>query len=478
MCSITGIFSKSDQDVYQRLLDLMQQQLHRGSDSFGICVNGETVKAEHLKGLLREQIKGQAGIAHGRLAVTGHGAQPLASCNNSISTVHNGEIYNFEEMKSQLPRHKFETSTDSEIIPHFLEQHKGFSGIESSVRKFMQSAIGSYAVGGLQNGNLFAFRDPMGIKPVWFGESAEFAAFASEPLPLKLLDIQFPQPLLPGHLLTIGKNGIHQKKIFDLEMLKNQLPKSCSLQQLKASFHAAVNRRTNGLKKVGVFFSGGVDSALIAKAVSEGVEKVKLYTAGVKDSADVKAAEQTAKELNFDLSLRIVDKPDIKEYLLKTMRAMTIFDELQLEIAVPLYIAAEQAKKENCKVVFSGQGSDELFCGYSAFKNILAENSYEKVENEMWSLLKNMWSRNLFRDEIVTMAHTLELRLPYLDLDFVRHAIAIPTEQKILSANDNLRKHPLRAIAKEYGLSASVYNRPKKAVQYGSGIGAIVKKLL
>ena len=141
------------------------------------------------------------------------------------------------------------------------------------------------------------------------------------------------------------------------------------------------------------------------------------------------------------------------------------------------YLAAEAARQANCKVVFSGQGSDEVFAGYSAYKDILAKSGFPAVEEEIWATLSNLWNRNLYRDDALTARHSLELRVPFLDTEFLRQAMAFPASEKIADSTDSIRKHPVRALAREFGLPEYVWKRPKKALQYGSGLGKEVGRL-
>ncbi len=478
MCSITGIISRQGKDVYLPLLDLLNNQRHRGSDSFGISIGNETNKVEKIKSLADKFLAGSIGLAHGRLAVTGHGFQPLESCDSKISLIHNGEIYNFKDLSQNLSSHNFKTSTDSEAIVHFLEEAMKRMPVEKAVQAFMQQANGSYSVAFKYNGKLYAFRDPIGIKPLWFGSSQEFFAFASEPQVLKILDIYFPQPLLPGHLLIASNSGISTQKIYSTaDFISSKFPNS-SVEQLKSAFISAVSTRSENVKKAGIFFSGGIDSSLVAKVASEFIPEICLYTVGLKDSNDIKASELIAKELGLKLKTKIIDKDEILPFTVKTLKCLNIFDRMQLDVGLPLYIASSLAAKDNCRVVFSGQGSDEIFCGYSSYKGILKEHGYSGVEKEISSSLENMWSRNLYRDEIITMQHSLELRLPFLDLNFLRHVLAIKPEYKISSPTDNLRKHALREMATMLNMPKQLQTMQKKAIQYGSGLSKELDKIL
>lgn len=263
-----------------------------------------------------------------------------------------------------------------------------------------------------------------------------------------------------------------------LEEFKKTIPEKTSFRQLKESFLKSIEKNTEGISKVAVLFSGGVDSSLIAKAVSQEVNETILYCVGLKESLDIKTAAEAASELELPLVSVIVPKNEISAYLSKTKKLPERFNPFQLEIAVPEFIALEKICEDKIDFVFSGQGSDEIFCGYSKYKQVLEESGYAGVEEEIWRKLENLWSHDLFRERALADYFSLKQKLPYLEEEFVRTAIAVPAREKIISPNDDLRKHPVRKLAKELGTSKKIYERRKKAVQYGSGIGKKVRRIL
>ena len=145
-----------------------------------------------------------------------------------------------------------------------------------------------------------------------------------------------------------------------------------------------------------------------------------------------------------------------------------------------IYLASKAMKDDNVKVALSGQGADELFGGYNRYLKHFEENSlfdaYFALDEEIYHDIANMHHVNLERDDAVSMANGVELRVPFLDKDIIDLALDIPGKYKIKDGEDVLRKHILRDVAKSIGVPDYIADRPKKAAQYGSGINKILKK--
>lgn len=474
MCSVIGVYSKKGRDVSHEAHKLISCLAHRGPHAFGVKTPGGEKKSKGVKGLLPLP-KSPVILGHCLLSTTGYGIQPLTS--KGVSIAHNGQIYNYAELNPSGEK----LVSDSDAIARFLgnEIEKNSSvGFEGAVRAFFERAEGEYSVGALRGANLYAFRDVLGIKPLWFGENDSIAAFASEPSALMKLGIQFPQPLMPGHLLEISQAGVSSRKIFSLDNFRETIPSAHSPEALKKEFERAMDLQCAGIKKAAVLFSGGVDSSLIAKAVSERVPKTTLFVAGAKGSGDMVSAEHAAKALGLPLEKIPLSGKNVQGLAFHSMKILSFFDEMQAGLALPILACAEAIRQNGFSVVFSGQGSDELFAGYSSYANSLKENGYAAVEEEIWAALSRMWSRNFYRDDAIIASQSLELRVPFMALGFIREAMAFPAQEKIFSPSDNVRKHPLRNLARASGIPEFICAKPKKALQYGSGSQRMVSKLL
>src|SRR3989344_3226397 len=190
-----------------------------------------------------------------------------------------------------------------------------------------------------------------------------------------------------------------------------------------------------------------------------------FYSENIKEAEDVIFAKKVAKELNLDL--KVIEIKDIKPYLEKIIPLIEDTNVTKVGVALPFFVACEQARKDGCKVIFSGLGSEEIFAGYERHKNS------NNINKECLSGLLKMYERDLYRDDVITMYNNLELRLPFLDKKLIEFVLNIDGKYKINEKNNKLI---LREIGKDLGLKKEIYNRKKRAAQYGSNFHKALKK--
>jgi asparagine synthase (glutamine-hydrolysing) len=228
---------------------------------------------------------------------------------------------------------------------------------------------------------------------------------------------------------------------------------------------------------VGIIFSGGVDSTTIAKITDDlGIETI-LYTVGHKTSSDVQFAKEASSDIGLPLQIKYLNVGDVKKYLPLVLNAVEEFNIMKIGVGMPAYVASEMGHNQGLRVMLSGQGADELFGGYHRYLKFFQEKG-EKAQENLKEDVLNIYHVNLQRDDAVTMANSVELRVPYLDPAIINLAMNIPMKYKIKEEKDRLRKWILRETAAELEVPNNIITRPKKAAQYGSGIHKMLLKVL
>ena len=226
---------------------------------------------------------------------------------------------------------------------------------------------------------------------------------------------------------------------------------------------------------MGVVFSGGVDSTILVQiCLSLGV-KPELYTVGRKGSPDIRFSHEAADIMGLTLYTAQVTEEEVRRCVPLVLEAIEEWNIMKLGVGMATFMAAEQAAENGLRVLLSGQGADELFGGYHRYLELCKEGPVA-LQNGLWQDLLQIYGVNLERDDAVAMAHSVELRVPYLDLQVINRAMDIPTHYKIRDQNDQLRKCILREVAAELSVPEFIVKRPKKAAQYGSGIHQLLVK--
>jgi len=221
-------------------------------------------------------------------------------------------------------------------------------------------------------------------------------------------------------------------------------------------------------KKIGVAFSGGVDSTLLAKLVKDMEYDVHLLTIGFQDSHDINFAKEVNQILNFSHSISEIDPEKFKEVSQKINRIIKSDNLSWNENSIAFYYVAELAQKNGLKTVVTANGIDELFCGYNSYREAI-EKGEDEVVKMMNYKLKNE-KEMMVAINAVTAEFGVTMIQPFLLPNFIEYAKKIPISEKIHGPNDMQRKHPIRELAMDYGIPEVAAQKQKKALQYGSQI--------
>jgi len=468
MCGIIGsINSGNDDEVVLKGLEIMK---NRGPNHN--CLRPILVDKNG-----KETVEGYLG--HNLLAIVGHVIQPLESNKSMLSA--NCEIYNWKELNL---KYNLQAKNDADLLLKLLDM----KGIEA-----LEELDGVYAFAYQQNEKITLGRDIIGVKPLFYsGKSinsekdiiTEFV-FGSE----KKAIGKNSQELNPREILTYNiiskKITFEKRKFFELKN-KEELDEK----KLKQLIINAVKKRLPPKEdkiKIGVLFSGGIDSTLIAKIIKDLGYDLTCYSAGFQDEGtkkpdDLEVAERVAKDMDFNLKIKSIKLEDTEKYLKQIIPIIEEADVVKAGVALPFAVCCEEAKKNNVKIIFSGLGSEEIFAGYQRHKervinqekNTNIKTIGKAINEECIQGLEVMHQRDLYRDDVITMNYGIELRLPLLDIELTKYALGIPGEEKIING---VEKAILRKISKEIGVVDYVCERKKKAAQYGSRFDSAMKKL-
>ena len=252
-----------------------------------------------------------------------------------------------------------------------------------------------------------------------------------------------------------------------------------AVEEYKEVLTRSVNKRLTGLTEstLGVIFSGGIDSVLVANLLMREGKNIVCYCTGTADSADVQASEAVAKDLGLELKTSIIDEAMVEALLPEVIENVEESGLLQVEVAIPMYLAAKMAAADGIRVMYTGQAADELFAGYPWYNDVLAEHGYLRLHEKLWEDLGMLYTDTLEREDKLTMAHSIELRAPYLDRDVILTAMRISPRLKLEGAEDNLRKRVHRQASAELGVPPYLAFRTKDPAQSGSGIHQIIQNI-
>ncbi|KHO61749.1 asparagine synthase [Thermoanaerobacter sp. YS13] len=554
MCGICGFSGDKaklmGQHVLKEMLDIMY---HRGPDDEGIYYGDST------------------GLGMRRLSIidikSGH--QPVHNEQKNIWVIFNGEIYNYQRLRKYLVAkgHKFYTQSDTEVIVHLYEEYG---------ENFVSYLDGMFAIAiyDEKNKKILLIRDRLGIKPLYYTIADNTIIFASEiksliKCPIIETNLNYDKlavyltyryvpgeqtmfknilKLMPGHILTYSNNKINIKKYWDIDF-KNQIeekPEFYYKEKISYLFENSIKNRLISDVPLGIFISGGLDSSIILSKASKLYEgKLKTFSIAFKEPKEntninefneLKYAKETAKFYGSDHHELTVNPEDVIEDIEKIIWHMD--EPLSDPTAIPLYYVSKLAKNY-VKVVLSGEGADEIFAGYTVYKepnviskyNILPKFIREKFieplvlampfnfgknfiqrsklpinkrykgvgmtfkENELPLILnrdiysslidikndpyissiymldwKDEVSQMLYFDQKIwlsedvllksdkmSMAHSIELRVPFLDYKLVQFAASIPSKLKY---KGNIEKYILKQTFKN-DLPYFVLNRKK-----------------
>ncbi len=241
------------------------------------------------------------------------------------------------------------------------------------------------------------------------------------------------------------------------------------MSNLLTSLHEQIlfaTKNTTTSKKIGVAFSGGVDSSLLAKICSDMNFEVTLLTIGFEGSHDVEFSKKIAALMGLKHLVYIIPDKSFSD-VAKKIRSKINTDNLSWnENCIAFYYVSKLANKHYIKKVLTSNGIDELFCGYNAYREVVehGENAVaDLMESKLGNEIQMMKAVNMISSEF-----DVTILQPLLSEEFIDFAKKIPIKEKIKNKDDLVRKHIIRQLALSVGVPPDSALKRKKALQYGS----------
>jgi len=385
MCGICGFTTKKlNMNQSHKIIQSMTNKLeHRGPDDKGHDI------LEYTDTLV--------GLGHTRLSIidlTKAGHQPMFDKSRNLAISFNGEIYNYKEIKKILVNqgYSFDTETDTEVILYSYQEWG-----ENFVDKL--NGIFSLALMDVKNGKLFLYRDPLGVKPLYYFYDKNIGLIFSSEIKSILLHpnietkvnknklaeylinswVMEPDTLFKniyklssGHYLKydLKDQNINIKEYWNITNINNKL---ISSNDIRDTIKSVIKQEMVSDVPIGLYLSGGIDSSLIAKIVDNNTQsEIYALTAHFSDeseyegfSDDLYYTNLITDRLNIDLDKVKLDVDNVELY----KKLIWYMDEpISNPSIVPTYLLAKIAKSRGKKVMFSGLGADEIFGGYIRYK--------------------------------------------------------------------------------------------------------------
>ncbi len=369
-----------------------------------------------------------------RLAIMGlhpEGMQPFTLNGNAL--VCNGEIYGFEKFRKELAtEYTFQSDSDCEVLLPLYEKYGTdlFAMLDAEFACILYDA---------KKKQFIAARDPIGIRPLYYGrDEKDVILFASEPKNLMGLTKEI-LPFPPGHFYADGKFTCYCDIGAVQEVCKDDLETVCT--QIREKLIKGVQKRLVADAKVGFLLSGGLDSSLVcAIAARESNQPIRTFAIGMsEDAIDLKYAKQVADFLGSDHTEVIITEKDVIAALEPVVALLGTYDITTIRASIGMYLVCKYIHEHtDIRVLLTGEVSDELF----GYKYTDFAPSPEAFQQEAQKRIRELHMYDVLRADRCISVNSLEARVPFGDLDFVKYVMAIDPEKKV--NRYNMGKYLLR----------------------------------
>ncbi len=450
MCGIIGLLEigKLTPALRERAISMASTIRHRGPDWSGIYADDSAI------------------LAHERLSIVDveGGSQPLVDSTTKRVLVANGEIYNYTDLRQQLTKeHAWKTKSDCEVLLYLYEEFGP---------AFLQKVNGifSFIIHDPAHDDYLIARDHMGVCPLYIGWGADGMVHVASEMKALTKTCERIMEFPPGSYYR----GTEKKFVrwYTPEWAEIIPQKTPSPGELRMALVGAVERQLMGDVPYGVLLSGGLDSSLIAAIASifsrEKGQALHSFSIGLKDSPDLSFARKTAAFLHtipHEVTFTVQEGLDA---LRSVIYQIETFDVTTIRASTPMYLLARKIRSSGIKMILSGEGADEIFGGYLYFHMAPdAKEFHHETVRKLFMLSKY----DCLRANKSMAAWGVELRVPFLDRDFLDVAMGIDPALK-LCPGKKMEKSILQESFAGY-IPDEVLWRQKEQFSDGVGYGWI-----
>jgi len=406
-----------------------------------------------------------------RLAINGLNEESNQPFNiDGVFLICNGEIYNYKQLYESMnvtPK----THSDCEVIIHLYNKY----GIEQTL--LMLDGVFAFVLYDTNNNTLYVARDPFGVRPLYIlknglDPSSKCIGFASE---LKCLSAFQSELNNQGYSISHVAPGTYSKYYYNLTQLwrpshldynkpyilpsisysypKNMLSKKYYQTIVDLLNHAIIKRCETTERPIACLLSGGLDSSLIAALVANYgrthlKEPIETYSIGLEGSEDVKYAKIVAEYIGSNHHEIIVTEEDMFHAIPEVIEAIESYDTTTVRASIGNYLVGKYiATHSQAKVIFNGDGSDELFGGYLYMNKCPDDIEFDK---ETRRLLKDIHIFDVLRSDKSISSNGLEPRTPFLDRSLVNYVLSLPASIRNHTNKNCAEKELLRRAFADY----------------------------
>jgi asparagine synthase (glutamine-hydrolysing) len=461
MCGIACILDirSNPQELRERAISMARLLRHRGPDWSGIYADENAI------------------LAHERLSIVDveHGAQPLTNKTDDLVLAVNGEIYNHKALRTEFADYPFKTSSDCEpIIPLYEKNGPDF------LNKL--SGIFAFVLYDKRANDFLIARDPIGVVSLYTGRDEHGNLYVASEMKALIRYCKKIEDFPPGHYLTrtISQPVQYYRPIWRDFGSVDKVP--LNIDSMRAGLETAVHQQLMSDVPYGVLISGGLDSSILAaitqryapKRVEEG-DKVKAwwprlhsFCIGLQGSPDLAKARTVAAAIGTVHHEFLFTVQEGIDALRDVIYHIETYDVTSIRASTPMFLMMRRIKAMGIKMVLSGEGADEVFGGYLYFHK--APNAREFHE-ETVRKLDLLHKYDCLRANKSTAAWGVEVRVPFLDREFLDIAMSFDPKEKMVGPG-RMEKFPLRKAFEGF-LPDEILWRQKEQFSDGVGYGWI-----